>query len=318
MRLISVTMNVLRNLTGCVIMVSAATTAVAQDSDISIHITKCEGINPLVGVVEYYISTDSISAESQMIYDVTLTYTIPGESKATTLTETARDRSSNIFEIHDLTPATTINAQIEVSALLPGKETPETVKESINLTTPAVPILIGTLPGGVWAADYGIEGTPFDSYPQGECYYYTTSFIGEGAFRFISQFGRNQYDWQTVDKEPIYAPAQDRVDALNDHWYPYEVYIDTNSGHAWRIPNFKSDDSSVYTIQFDFKQKGIWISYQGEPTGIDPTNIEHSDELVDVYNLQGILLRKEIKKSIAFDGLDRGLYIVGREKVFVQ
>jgi len=42
------------------------------------------------------------------------------------------------------------------------------------------------------------------------------------------------------------------------------------------------------------------------------------DLFVNVYTINGYLLKQHVKESEALDGLNKGLYIVGRKKVFVR
>ncbi|MBQ1973714.1 MAG: hypothetical protein II222_05160, partial [Paraprevotella sp.] len=56
--------------------------------------------------------------------------------------------------------------------------------------------------------------------------------------------------------------------------------------------------------------------FDGMLTGI--YQIESNDALVDVYTLQGVLVRKDVKKSAALKGLNKGAYIVGGVKTLVK
>ncbi len=56
--------------------------------------------------------------------------------------------------------------------------------------------------------------------------------------------------------------------------------------------------------------------FDGMLTGIN--QIEGDDTLVDVYTLQGVLVRKDVKKSAALKGLNKGAYIVGGVKTLVK
>lgn len=55
------------------------------------------------------------------------------------------------------------------------------------------------------------------------------------------------------------------------------------------------------------------------PIGVDQVVAEkESDPFVNVYTINGYLLKQHVKESEALDGLNKGLYIVGRKKVFVR
>ena len=41
-------------------------------------------------------------------------------------------------------------------------------------------------------------------------------------------------------------------------------------------------------------------------------------EVVDVYSLQGVLVRKNVKSANAVKGLPAGIYVIGGQKVIVK
>jgi hypothetical protein len=49
--------------------------------------------------------------------------------------------------------------------------------------------------------------------------------------------------------------------------------------------------------------------------GSNIANIEISDALVNVYNLQGVAVKTNVKAANALDGLNRGIYIINGKKV---
>ena len=49
--------------------------------------------------------------------------------------------------------------------------------------------------------------------------------------------------------------------------------------------------------------------------GSNIANIEISDALVNVYNLQGVAVKTNVKAANALDGLNRGVYIINGKKV---
>ncbi len=59
------------------------------------------------------------------------------------------------------------------------------------------------------------------------------------------------------------------------------------------------------------------IDGDGTTTGIDST-VAEADATVDVYNLNGILVRQNVKMSEALDGLQKGIYIVNGTKKAVK
>ena len=50
-------------------------------------------------------------------------------------------------------------------------------------------------------------------------------------------------------------------------------------------------------------------------TGVDGLQAVEADPLVDVYTMEGRRVKCGVRKSVALDGLPRGVYVVGGEKV---
>lgn len=59
-----------------------------------------------------------------------------------------------------------------------------------------------------------------------------------------------------------------------------------------------------------------YIIYDDVLTSIE--NVNATAEIVDVYGIDGIIVRKAVKRSEALQGLGKGIYIVGGEKVAVK
>ena len=74
------------------------------------------------------------------------------------------------------------------------------------------------------------------------------------------------------------------------------------SGH-YRV---EVKDQCNQTVEFEFD-----ASF--ETTGLDVTT--SNEELVDVYNVLGICMKRGVKRSKALDGLNPGIYVVGNEHV---
>ncbi len=58
----------------------------------------------------------------------------------------------------------------------------------------------------------------------------------------------------------------------------------------------------------------------GEGSGIEgiTDDIENVDGPVDVYTIQGTIVKRQVERSQALEGLSRGIYIVGGKKVLVK
>ena len=60
-------------------------------------------------------------------------------------------------------------------------------------------------------------------------------------------------------------------------------------------------------------QSSFALKLDGTVTGI--VNLENPNAKVDVYTLSGVCVRKNVPAATALDGLSRGVYIVGGQKV---
>ena len=59
----------------------------------------------------------------------------------------------------------------------------------------------------------------------------------------------------------------------------------------------------------------LLIDVGGGTTGVDGLQAVEADPLVDVYTMEGRRVKCGVRKSVALDGLPRGVYVVGGEKV---
>ena len=67
------------------------------------------------------------------------------------------------------------------------------------------------------------------------------------------------------------------------------------------------DDIRIYTCE------------TSEHVGVETQSAEEMDELVNVYTISGIIVKSNVKRSEALNGLKKGsYYIVGHEKVLVD
>ena len=64
--------------------------------------------------------------------------------------------------------------------------------------------------------------------------------------------------------------------------------------------------------------KIVYVKGNGMLNGINETVIEDPKEIVDVYSTDGVLIRRNVARGSATDGLAKGIYIVGKEKVLVK
>ena len=83
---------------------------------------------------------------------------------------------------------------------------------------------------------------------------------------------------------------------------------------AWKAPN------SIRPMDYDRE----WQNYVAHALSMPPTSTGistvglDSQEIVNVYSLQGMILKQNVKAGEALKGLPRGVYIVGNKKVVVK
>lgn len=93
----------------------------------------------------------------------------------------------------------------------------------------------------------------------------------------------------------------------NESWYGYNAngqFVKANTG---TINPFRT------AIKSTGSQSSFALKLDGTVTGI--VNLENPNAKVDVYTISGVCVRKNVPAASALDGLDRGVYIVGGQKV---
>ena len=81
--------------------------------------------------------------------------------------------------------------------------------------------------------------------------------------------------------------------------------------------------------QSGYINTGLIISEEGESdltitikdgllNDIKTVVVNEPDEKVDVYTIDGVLVKKNVVRSEATEGLAKGIYIVGKDKVLVK
>ena len=62
----------------------------------------------------------------------------------------------------------------------------------------------------------------------------------------------------------------------------------------------------------------IYVKGAGIVNGIENSKIVAIKHIVNVYTLDGVLIRKQVDAATATSGLKKGVYIVGNKKVLVK
>lgn len=135
---------------------------------------------------------------------------------------------------------------------------------------------------------------------------------------------------------------KDTIDVEEAEGDSFNVYISSyNSSFVWEgngryakgdtvfVPNYEfyyqPEEDTYYTLgnseyyTFVVKNDINIVLLQDYPIGVDQVAAEkENDPFVNVYTINGYLLKHHVKESEALEGLNRGIYIVGRKKVFVN
>lgn len=138
----------------------------------------------------------------------------------------------------------------------------------------------------------------------------------------------------------LYCPMNiffDRSKIYGDNGYPNQGPVSVWSDRIYSIKDsvLTADDSvkTSFTLAFGVSSLPtdyllddiVLIASEGGPTAIedvkyDDSSVQNLDpnRLVRVYNLNGQIIRNDVKCSEATQGLQRGIYIVDRKKIYVN
>jgi len=161
----------------------------------------------------------------------------------------------------------------------------------------------------------------------------TTGTYGFGGWQYSSAVDFSGYKYIVI--EFATAPscgASFRLFDENSYWSdPAMVECDGQSKVAIELSTLKKngagtplDLSHIYIAGFwsyggqPIKIKNIFVSQDGNTSGIDEVETEDGNELVDVYSLQGVLLYQGVTRAEAESLLKPGIYIIGDQKVAIK
>ena len=80
----------------------------------------------------------------------------------------------------------------------------------------------------------------------------------------------------------------------------------------WLVENLADSDPNISV------DKIVYVKGNGMLNGVNEVIVEDQAEKVDVYSIDGVLLRRNVARGSATNGLAKGIYIVGKEKVLVK
>ena len=95
----------------------------------------------------------------------------------------------------------------------------------------------------------------------------------------------------------------------------YEIRCAMNIKEAWHTP------AGIMPKDYDYDFQnyiGYALRLPDAPTAIETIDMEAYNTIVNVYNVQGQLIRENVKTGEATLNLPRGIYIVGNKKVVVK
>ncbi len=93
----------------------------------------------------------------------------------------------------------------------------------------------------------------------------------------------------------------------NETWYGYNAKGEFVKANTGTINPFRT------AIKSTGSQSSFALKLDGTVTGI--VNLENPNAKVDVYTISGVCVRKNVPAASALNGLSRGVYIVGGQKV---
>ena len=80
----------------------------------------------------------------------------------------------------------------------------------------------------------------------------------------------------------------------------------------WLVENLADSDPNISV------DKIVYVKGNGMLNGVNEVIVEDQAEKVDVYSIDGVLLRRNVARANATNGLAKGIYIVGKQKVLVK
>ncbi|MCM1337859.1 MAG: hypothetical protein NC187_00795 [Candidatus Amulumruptor caecigallinarius] len=227
-----------------------------------------------------------------------------------------------------------------------------TATATCYIVTPSIPYLVGDIKDNVWDPANGIKGQPYLSYyrtldPNADnsevmCWF-DVPLQDTYRFSFITKLGT----WDEANSAIRYSPTNiddsshggteycdnidDNVESLDPfegNWYAATAATGSNS-RAWAPAIAKTSGQSTgssdaaskyYAIFLNQKTNEVAVQWLDTPTAIAEILASPMPEsmVVDVYNLQGSMIRHHVSADGATSGLPHGIYIVGGKKVAVD
>lgn len=193
--------------------------------------------------------------------------------------------------------------------------------KSYKFVSTPFPLLNGYFNPSIWETGTFDENT-------GEI---TTGQYGFAGWTYGDGLDLSGYNYLICEVQNPGSGLSLRLFDTNNYWSDPAMYDFGNSSRiVVNLRNMKSnsnkvavDPSHLYIIGFwtygghKFKIKNIFPSNDPNATAVDTISAEHT-VTVDVYNLQGVLVRRQVPVSEATADLPAGIYIVNGKKILVK
>ena len=166
-----------------------------------------------------------------------------------------------------------------------------------------------------------------------------TGKYGFGGWKYANGIDLSAYKYVVAELSSVQScGASFRLFDENSYWTtPVQVDFGSNTKVTVDLQNsIKNNGASVPPTAFNpahvyivgiwsvgasaIRIKRVYVSNDGinPVTGIAPLYDSDDDSLVDVYNVSGVSIRRQVARSKAVIGLPKGVYIVGKKCIAVR
>lgn len=297
---------------------------------------------PTSGHVDFTISTGGVVKPTEQTYTVTMTFTPDGATTPTTLTQDVKGLTGSFTDIEGLpvgaTTTFTLTASIKQAPVFSNPSQQESIsgykdltseETTATITTFGKVYLVGNITGIAWDPTKATEGvllnTLYRDYPESGSIYawIDVPLTGDMRFRFVSQ----PASWTVLESQGTqYYPTSstvycnnvwDDLDTSTGNWYEYTEGLKTDNAWAPNAVGRGLAGEVKYNVYFNMADKKVAVGWSTS-TAVNDLTADPAGEPVDVYNLQGIMVRHHIAAAEAIVGLPHGIYIIGDKKVAVN
>lgn len=158
----------------------------------------------------------------------------------------------------------------------------------------------------------------------------TTGQYGFAGWKYGSGLDLSDYHYLICEVENPGGGLSLRIFDKDNYWTDPAMYdFGGKSRIVVDLQNMKSnenrtvDPSHIYIVGFwtygghKFKVKKIFPTNDPDDTAVDAINTD-PNEIMNVYNLQGVAVRRNVPATEATLGLPSGIYIINNKKIFIR